>query len=127
MIDTFTPAQEKRQHRLWNEVTDHLESAKAISWDGCHKIYLLMDDEQLALQRQYGYDPIITHDLASPSEMLTYLKNWFHNSCGLKFIQAVETNEVDPNDGFTSLIDQGEDAFMSDYVYDYEEEEDELL
>ena len=44
----------------FDEVEDSLSYAKAIAWDTCHKIYVLMDDEQVALMRQYEYDPIIT-------------------------------------------------------------------
>jgi hypothetical protein len=38
--------------------------------------------------------------------MLATLEKWYEDSCPLKFISAVETNEADPNEGFTSLIPQ---------------------
>jgi len=90
-------------------VRERVGGAKAIAWDTCHKIYLLMDDEQVETMRGYGYDPLITNKESTPEEMLTTLKDWYSDSCGLRFIQAVKTNHIDPNAGFESLIGQGED------------------
>lgn len=83
--------------------------AKAIAWDGCHKIYLLMDDEQVELMREYEYDPLITSDEMDWHDMFQLVQDWYHDSCGLRFIDAVSTNKEDPNDGFVTLIAQGED------------------
>jgi len=41
-------------------VKERVVDAKAIAWDTCHKIYVLMDDEQVELMRGYEYDPLIT-------------------------------------------------------------------
>jgi len=41
-------------------------------------------------------------------EMLSTLEKWYEDSCGLRFIQAVNTNHLNPNEGFESLIKQGE-------------------
>lgn len=90
-------------------VKERVVDAKAIAWDTCHKIYLLMDDEQVELMRGYGYDPLITSDQMSPEEMFETLQNWFDDSCGLRFIQAVATHPVDPNEGFETLIGQFDD------------------
>lgn len=87
------------------------ENAKAIAWDECHKIYVLMDDEQVALMRDYGYDTLITSDEMTPSEMTAKVMGWFDNSCELRFISAVRTDYDDPNDGFTTIIDQFEIDF----------------
>ena len=89
-------------------VTERLSEAKAIAWDTCHKIYVLMDNEQVELMREYGYDPLITKEEMTPEEMLSTLEKWYEDSCGLRFIQAVNTNHIDPNAGFESLIEQGE-------------------
>ena len=59
--------------------------------------------------RGYEYDPLITKEQATPEEMFATLQEWYEDSCGLRFIQAVTTNPVDPNMGFESLIDQFED------------------
>lgn len=107
------------------EVSVALPDAKAIAWDTCHKIYVLMDDEQVVLMREYGYgaepdtDSLITADQATPQEMLEQIRKWYEESCGLRFVQAVSTTYPDPNDGFTDLIPQGAD-WVSDEEYEEE-------
>ena len=98
-------------------VEERVRDAKAIAFDTCHKIYLLMDDEQVGLMRGYGYDPLITNLQATPEQMLELLKNWFEGSCSLRFIDAVSTHPTDPNKGFETLIGQG------DYDLDGEDED----
>ena len=92
----------------WELVEELTPEVKAICWDNCHKIYLLLDDEQVEMFRSYDYDPIITDNEATPEEMLAILKEWFYNSCSLRFIQAVKTESNDSNNGFRNLISQGE-------------------
>jgi hypothetical protein len=91
----------------WDSVEFRLDETKAIAFDGCHKIYLLLDDEQVGLMREYEYDHIITKDEQPAEVMLGTLKEWFAKSCGLRFVEAVETNHEDPNAGFETLIEQG--------------------
>jgi len=90
----------------WDNVEDALDNAKGIAFDTCHKIYVLMDNHQVELMREYQYDEIRTAEDQTPAEMLETLKDWFAQSCPLKFIQGVSTNEENPNDGFTDLIPQ---------------------
>jgi hypothetical protein len=89
-------------------VRERVSEAKAIAWDTCHKIYVLMDDEQVEVMRGYEYDPLITKEEMTSEEMLSTLEKWYEDSCGLRFIQAVNTNHLNPNEGFESLIKQGE-------------------
>ena len=97
----------------FTDVEMWLPEAKAIAWDTCHKIYLLMDDEQVVAMRGYGYgdendpDSLITKEQMNADQMLTTVKKWFDESCFLRFVEAVETNHEDPNLGFTTLIEQG--------------------
>jgi len=91
-------------------VKERVSEAKAIAWDTCHKIYVLMDDEQVELMREYGYDPLITKDQMTPDQMLTTLEEWYEESCSLRFINAVSTNHIDPNKGFEPLIEQFEEV-----------------
>ena len=91
-------------------IKERVSEAKAIAWDTCHKIYVLMDDEQVELMREYGYDPLITKDQMTPDQMLTTLEEWYEESCSLRFINAVSTNHIDPNKGFESLIEQFEEV-----------------
>lgn len=90
-------------------VYDRITNAKAIAWDTCHKIYLLMDDEQVELMRGYKYDPLITADQMSADEMFELVEDWYDSSCSLRFIDAVSTNHINPNAGFETLSPQFED------------------
>ncbi len=99
---------------LFDKVEEVIDEARGIAFDTCHKIYVLMDDEQVALMREYEYDKIITSDEMSPREMLDTLKGWFEESCGLRFIEAVKTVEGDANEGFDTLIGQFEDEECED-------------
>lgn len=86
----------------WEAVEEYLQDALSISWDGCHKIYLAMDeDEHTWFCENYE---ITRH--GSPEELLGILQEWWDSSCSLRFISAVSHNSVDPNDGFVSLISQ---------------------
>ena len=107
----------------WSDVKEEVRYAKSISFDGCHKIYLAMDDTQAQWFKE-NYNGEECGDMTfegTPEEMLKLLKEWYENSCSLKFIQSVTTDEDDPNEGFKSLIPQcAEDEDEED-----EEEDDE--
>lgn len=94
----------------WDKVDATLHDAKGIAFDTCHKIYVLMDDEQMAQMKEYDYDPLISADTMTHDEMLDTLMGWYENSCMLRFIHAVHTNHDDPNAGFIDLIPQGAEA-----------------
>ncbi len=106
----------------WDLVEDRIEDAKGIAFDTCHKIYVLMDDAQMAQMKEYEYDPLISKNEMSASEMLETVKHWYAESCGLKFVEAVSTmpNGEDPNLGFETLIEQG--ARETDECYECGEE-----
>lgn len=98
---------------LWFETSQALEDAKGIAFDGCHKIYVLLDDEQVHLMAGYGYGEdssfLFTKQNLNEQEMLNTLKGWYEKSCALKFVESVKTvgAEQDPNEGFSNLIPQG--------------------
>lgn len=98
---------------LWFETSQALDDAKGIAFDGCHKIYVLLDNEQVHLMAGYGYGDdgsfLFTKEHLNEAEMLNTLKGWYEKSCPLKFIQAVESvrEGQDPNEGFSDLIEQG--------------------
>ena len=87
---------------------EYTATAKAIAYDTCHKIYVLMDDEQVALMREYEYEMLFTSDELTPSQMSDKVAEWFEQSCGLRFISAVSTNHLDPNEGFIHIVEQFE-------------------
>lgn len=90
-------------------IYDRINDCKGIAWDTCHKIYILMDSEQVELMREYGYDPLITTDQMSANEMFNLVQEWYEDSCSLRFIDAVSTNHINPNAGFETLSPQFED------------------
>jgi hypothetical protein len=95
----------------WDKVFTALLDASGIAWDGCHKIYVLMDDLQMALMESYGYERLvwIARLDGGPTEAQEMLRDWWDESCGLRFISAVKTVKGDANKGFTDLIAQFED------------------
>jgi hypothetical protein len=102
---------------LIDEFTDE---AKGIAFDTCHKIYVLMDDEQVELMKSYGYgdandpDSLLTSSQLTPKQMSDKVVEWFLDSCGLRFISAVYSDER----GFVDIISQFEGN-------EYDEDEDE--
>lgn len=97
-----------------------MPEVKSVAWDGCHKIYVLLDDEQTAQMREYGYAHIIETDGIPDPSVLDILEHWFRASCGLEFIQSVRTVEGNPNDGFKSIIAQADE----DIEWDYDDEDE---
>jgi hypothetical protein len=94
-------------------LTEALADAKALAWDGCHKIYLLMDDEQVEQTRGYGYgsgdgDSELVA-VTDPAVALDTLREWWDESCGLRFINTIRTVEGDANEGFDDIIAQCEE------------------
>lgn len=87
----------------WEVVEEHIDDALLIAFDGCHKIYLALDETQAAWFAT-NYDHVLRD---TPEVMLKQLHKWYDKSCSFKFIQGVRTNVDDPNAGFISLIDQG--------------------
>jgi hypothetical protein len=45
--------------------------------------------------------------------MFGLVQEWYEDSCSLRFIQAVSTNDTDPNLGFESLISQFDEKEVS--------------
>jgi hypothetical protein len=77
----------------WDKVALMCEAAEGIAFDTCHKIYVLLDDAQMAQMKEYGK-----------------IRDWYAESCMLRFVSAVRTVKGDPNDGFIDLIPQGADS-----------------
>jgi hypothetical protein len=119
----------KTLYDLFEPVMDAVMDARLVAFDGCHKIYLAMDDEQAEWFRN-NYNGVHCDDRTfegTPKEMMKTLKGWWDDSCGLKFITAVTTNHDDPNAGYESLISQDDawDFESQDDEYDDEDEDEE--
>ena len=108
----------------WSDVEYALNDAKLIAFDGCHKIYLAMDDIEAKwfADNYNGKDCDDRTFLGSPDEMLATIRTWWDESCGLRFVNAVSHNEQDPNAGFVTLIPQGAD---DEVEVDEDEDDDE--
>jgi hypothetical protein len=97
----------------WDLVEERVADADSIAFDGCHKIYVLMDAAQTKQMQGYGYEKDGSQMRYAASrtkgELLGALHEWFDASCDLRFISAVRTVKGDPNDGFETLIGQFDD------------------
>lgn len=108
---------------MFEDVREATEKAHLIAFDGCHKIYLAMDVVEAKWFRE-NYNGTDCDDRTfqgSPKEMYDMIVKWYDESCGLRFINAVEHNEENPNAGYTQLVPQG----ASDEVEVDEDDEDE--
>lgn len=85
-------------------LSELLDQADSIAWDKCHKIFINMDSSQTQKMREYGYSNIISDD---PDRMEKILWQWFEDSCYLRMVDAVFTNQ-DGTDKFVSVIAQFE-------------------
>jgi hypothetical protein len=81
---------------LWDDVLDHIDDARLVAWDGCHKIYLAMDGEEAAAFRQ-NYEHIVED---TPDAMFYAIRKWYAESCGLRFVTAVSSDI----DGYKPLV-----------------------
>lgn len=91
-----------RRSELWSDVEANIGEAILIAWDGCHKIYLALDQQEADWFRS-SY-PYIVED--TDEVMLATLINWYDQSCGLRFVSGVRHNPDNPNEGFVRLIEQ---------------------
>lgn len=102
---------------LFLPVAEAIKDAHLIAWDGCHKMYLAMDEEEAEwFTENYEF---VVNDTAEV--MLTTLMGWWDESCSLRFVSAVRHNPDDPNAGFTNLISQFEDT-DEENLFDDEED-----
>lgn len=83
-------------------LTELLSQTDSVAYDGCHKIYLNMDPKQTMKMIDYGYTNLITD---TPAAMENVVWQWYDDSCGLRLIDAVFTNE-DGTDKFISVVPQ---------------------
>ncbi len=104
---------------LFDSVREYAEDAVLVATDGCHKIYLAMDDPEADWFRE-NYEHIFE---GTPEEMLTTVIGWYENSCSLRFVSAVYHRPDDPNAGFVSLISQFADEDDEDEPEDDEDED----
>lgn len=90
---------------LFDRVVDAINDAHLVAYDGCHKIYLAMDEVEAEWFRNF-YEFVVA---GSAEVMLDAVIRWYENSCGLRFVTAVRHDAENPNAGYTQLISQFED------------------
>ena len=83
-------------------LTDLIEQASTVAWDGCHKIYLNMDIEQTEKMIGYGYSNMIGGTAWDKQDAVF---RWYEDSCSLRFIDAVFSND-DETDKFVVVVGQ---------------------
>ena len=110
---------------LFDPVEAVIEDAFLVAFDGCHKIYVAMDEHEANWFRE-NYEFVFAD---TPEAMLNKVMEWYDDSCFLRFVSAVRHDPDDPNAGFTTLIgqfdDQDEDEDEDeDEGYDDEDDED---
>lgn len=105
---------------FFDKVEDAIDDAILIAWDGCHKIYLAMDDYEAKWFAE-EYPHVLKADAKT---MLATIIKWYEESCPLRFVSAVEHNEENPNAGFTTLVAQGADEEDREDDEDEDDEED---
>lgn len=103
----------------WDAVDEYAENALLAAWDGCHKIYMAMDPHEAAWFRE-NYSEHIVEAGEDGSTIVDAIRNWWLDSCPLRFVNAVWHDEVDPNAGFVSIISQ----FARDEYDDYEDDDE---
>ena len=91
---------------LFDKVEGAIQSAHLVAYDGCHKIYLAMDEVEATWFRD-NYEFVVEGE---PEMMFQTVVDWFEDSCSLRFVSAVRHTEPNPNDGYESLICQFEDG-----------------
>lgn len=94
-----------------------LSTAVGMAWDGCHKIYILMDDKQYSMQSLYGYGDgsdaskllRIRQTPQGREEALATLEEWYETSCGLRFVNTVTSRPGHLTEAYEALVEQFEE------------------
>lgn len=83
-------------------VADAVKRARLVAYDGCHKIYVAMDEDQAKWFKKNYVKP--TDQIVEGEDMLESLEEWWDCSCPCRFISAVYTKNDEPD--FVDLISQ---------------------
>lgn len=91
----------------YTKVLEAVSNAHSICWDGCHKIYIMKDKSGTEKMIEYEYEFIITKDEMKARKMATTIKNWYKNSCSLRFVQVIESDGTE-NKHYKNIVSQME-------------------
>ena len=91
-------------------VTEFTDKAKLVAFDGCHKIYIAMDDGEAGWYVAQEWDLF----RGSSEQMAEKVWEWYESSCGLEYVDATSTgqNSTDTEhfSDFHRVIPQGAEA-----------------
>ena len=83
-------------------VTAAIMDCEGVAFDGCHKVFILMDEAQVEKMRSIGYGDktdiekgdsrLVWAEDTPRSEMFMLVKDWYRQSCELKFIQSIKSD-----------------------------------
>lgn len=92
-------------------IVDAVKGAHAITWDGCHKIYISADQQMTAHMEKIGYSMELVD---SELNNATTLQNWYDSSCSLKFIQKIHS--PGKNEDYENIIPQFDDYDVEEFL-----------
>lgn len=81
--------------------------ARTFVYDGCHKLYLICNDNDRELAKKYGY---IGEDKDQTEIPISELEEYYVNSCPLRFVELFDVERDDHN-----ILPQGTDCPM--FIY----------
>jgi len=85
-----------------NKVEKAINTATSYTWDGCHKIYIMSDQQSHEDMIKTKYQPI---KINNKNEAIAQMFNWWESSCGLRFISRIE-NGGHSNEDYHQVIPQ---------------------
>lgn len=88
------------------ELHAKIDTCTGIAFDTCHKIYVLMDEEEFEKMKGYGYEALIKAEYSTPSIMYSTVLHWYKNSCGLEFICATSSSADGAGTDFYTIAAQ---------------------
>jgi hypothetical protein len=89
------------------EVREAVSRSKGVCWDGCHEIFILLDEEQVNQSLEWGYEVFLVFE-TNADMRANMLLDWYYLSCPLRFISTVSTVDGDPNEGYEDIVPQFE-------------------
>lgn len=101
----------------WARVNRALSQASAVEFDGCHKIYILLDADEARRRTARIAESEHSADMRVVEPTLEHVKQFYTDSCFLRFVSAV-LDDGESNHDYIQLIPQyfeDEDYPLTDY------------
>lgn len=94
------------------------ERPKAVAWDGCHKVYLLMDEAGVKWMKKNGFgqsdgDSVLWRVRSNTgiTRIVDEASSMYAASCALSFVSAIY-NDGEGNNDYVDVIDQEEELVI---------------